>query len=151
MKSILFSATLLAGCTLSSQADEPAKPTLDWLTGCWQSEDGSSREVWSQSEDGYFFGYAVVLNEESVVFFEQMRIDPGAPPTFQAYPRGAGPSGFPAVSIAETSVTFANAEHDYPQKIKYMRDGDALNAVISLIDDTQQGIFNFKPCAAVAP
>ena len=151
MKQILFSAILLTGCALSSQADEAAAPTLDWLTGCWQSEDGTSREVWSQSEDGYFFGYALVLNEGKVVFFEQMRIDPGAAPTFQAYPRGAGPSGFPAVAVTNASVTFANPDHDYPQKIKYTREGYALNAVISLIDDTQQGTFNFLPCPADAP
>jgi len=143
---LITSFILLAGCTLSRAASQPPPQSLDWLTGCWQSENGSTREVWSRSEDGFFFGYSVVLNEEKVVFFEQMRIDPGEMPTFQAYPRGAGPSGFPAISVTETGVTFANPEHDYPQKIIYTRDGDALKAVISLIDDTRRGHFNYVAC-----
>lgn len=146
-KALLFaSLILLAGCTLTRAASQPAAQTLNWLTGCWQSEDGSTREIWSQSEDGYYFGYSVVLKEDKVVFFEQMRIDPGGMPTFQAYPRGAGPSGFPAVSLTEKGVTFANPDHDYPQKITYIREGDALKAVISLIDDTRQGHFNYVAC-----
>jgi len=146
MKTILIGTLLLGGCVLGSQAETPAASSLDWITGCWQTEDGGTREVWSVSEDSFFFGYSVVYNEGDAVFFEQMRIDPGTPPTFQAYPRGQGPSSFPAIEITETSVTFANPDHDYPQKIKYVRDGATLNAVISLIDDTRQGTFNFVGC-----
>ena len=148
MNKLIFGLALLGGCTLTSQAETPAPDTLDWFTGCWQSTDGSTREVWSASEDGYLFGYSVVLNDGKVVFFEQMRIDPGTPPVFNAYPRGHDPSGFPAVSVGESSITFANPAHDYPQKIAYARDGDTMKAVISLMDDTRQGHFDFVACPA---
>ena len=147
MKQLILTSLFLGACTSITQAD-PASPTqLDWLTGCWQSTDGSTREVWSVSEGGYLFGYSVVFNNSDAVFFEQMRIDPAEPPVFNAYPRGDGPSAFPAIDQTDTSITFANAEHDYPQKIKYWQDGTELKATISLIDDSQAGAFSFAPCA----
>ena len=80
------------------------------------------------------------------MFFEQMRIDPGETPTFNAYPRGDGPSPFQATELSEGAVTFANAEHDYPQKIRYWRDGDKLRATISLFDGNQANAFAFDAC-----
>lgn len=127
-------------------ADEAQPSSLDWLTGCWQTKSGEIREVWSESEDGYYFGYSVVMQGKQVVFFEQMRIDPGPSPIFNAYPSGLGPSAFPASETANSSITFANPDHDYPQKIRYARDGDNLNAVISRIDDSAQRHFNYRPC-----
>lgn len=143
----VWSFVLLAGCTSISAADEPEASKLDWLTGCWQSESGETREIWSQSEGGYYFGYSVVMQDDQVVFFEQMRIDPATPPVFNAYPAGAGPSAFPAIEIGEETITFANAEHDYPQKIRYWRDGAALRAQISLIDGDRPGSFDYLPCS----
>ncbi|MEM7458241.1 MAG: DUF6265 family protein [Pseudomonadota bacterium] len=140
-------AALMAGaCTSTMTAEEADPDHLDWFSGCWRSLDGSTREIWSTSEDGHYFGYSVVLNAGKLVFFEQMRIDPADMPVFNAYPRGAGPSAFPAVAVTENSITFANPEHDFPQKIKYVREGDQLKAVISLIDDTRQGHFNYIAC-----
>ncbi|MEO1553915.1 MAG: DUF6265 family protein [Pseudomonadota bacterium] len=143
---ITFAILAMSACTSLSQAEEADPNRLDWMTGCWQTQDGTTREVWSHSEDGYYFGYSVVLNDGHAVFFEQMRIDPAPMPVFNAYPRGDGPSAFPAENMTETSITFANPEHDFPQKIKYMRDGEMLKAVISLIDDGSPGHFSYIPC-----
>jgi len=146
VKHLLLSLAFLGACVQTSQAQEADPNRLDWLTGCWQSVDNGTREIWSGSEDGYYFGYSVVLKDGHAVFFEQMRVDPAPLPIFNAYPGGNGPFPFPATEISEHSVTFANPEHDYPQKIKYWRDGDALKAVISRIDDSGSGAFNFVPC-----
>ncbi len=142
----LLSAVLLSGCATLSAAEDAERNQLDWLTGCWQSASGETREIWSKSEGGYYFGYSVVLQAETVVFFEQMRIEPGQLPVFNAYPAGAGPSAFPAVNQGDETITFANPDHDFPQKIRYWRDGNALRATISLIDDSRQGAFNYVPC-----
>lgn len=128
-----------------AQGQKP--PELDWLAGCWQSAEGDTREVWSSSEDGYYFGYSVVFDQGQAVFFEQMRIDSGPNPVFNAYPRGHGPSAFPAIESSERAITFANAAHDFPQKIRYERIGETLEAVISKFDDSDQGHFKFVPCA----
>ena len=141
-----LSLCLASALTLSAHAEEADPNRLDWLTGCWQSEEGVTREVWSESEDGYYFGYSVVLKDGHAVFFEQMRIDPAPLPVFQVYPRGDGPFPFAAASLTETSVTFANPDHDFPQKIKYWRTDDGLRATISKIDDSSPGHFRFTPC-----
>lgn len=143
-----ISLILLSACVSAPSADQLAPTQFDWLTGCWQSEDGSTRETWSRSEGGYYFGYSVVYQDAQAVFFEQMRIDPGEAPTFNAYPRGAGPSPFPAADLGPGAVTFANGDHDYPQKIRYWREGDMLRATISLLDGSQAGAFTFLPCDA---
>jgi hypothetical protein len=137
----------LSACTLTTASEEADPNRLDWLTGCWQGDDGMTREVWSGSEDGYYFGYSVVLKDGHAVFFEQMRVDPAPLPVFNAYPAGKGPSAFPATEISDTSVTFANAAHDFPQKIKYWRDGARLRATISRIDDGGAAEFSFTRCA----
>ena len=140
--------TLLLGACVSQSNADTETTDLSWLTGCWESSDGSAREVWSSPEDGLLFGYAVTRAEGKLVFFEQMRIDPAPVPTFSAYPAGRGPSAFPAVDIAPSDITFANPAHDYPQKIRYYRDGPRLKAVISLIDGSRPGTFEYGPCPA---
>lgn len=138
---VAISATFSCAC-----ADEADPNRLDWMTGCWQSADGDTREVWSASEDGYYFGYSVVLKDGHAVFFEQMRIDPAPLPIFNAYPDGQGPFPFPASEISERRVEFANPEHDFPQKITYWRNGESLNATISRMDDSGRGAFSYLPC-----
>ncbi len=142
-----ISLILLSACASAPSATPNPFSQSDWLTGCWQSEDGGTRETWSVLEGGFYFGHSVVYQGDQAVFFEQMRIDPGETPIFNAYPRGVGPSPFPAIELAENSVTFANAEHDYPQKISYWRDRDQLRATISLFDGSQENAFTFVSCA----
>lgn len=147
IRTILFALLMCLTCP-GMFAEEADPNRLDWLSGCWQSTDGSTREVWSASEDGYYFGYSVVSKDGHAIFFEQMRIDPAPMPIFNAYPGGTGPSAFPTKDLTTNSVTFANPEHDFPQKIRYWRAGDTLKAVISRMDDTSPGTFEFVPCVA---
>ena len=141
-----ISLILLSACVSAPSAEPNPANHFDWLTGCWHSDDGSTREVWSKSEGGHYFGYSVIFQETEAVFFEQMRIDPGVTATFNAYPRGSGPSPFPATQTTDQAVIFANADHDYPQRIHYWRDGNQLRAKISKIDGSDAGEFAFRPC-----
>ena len=145
-KKIVVSTLTLLAITGPAATDEAQQ--LDWLTGCWQSANGETREVWSASEDGYYFGYSVAFDQGQAVFFEQMRIDPGPEPVFNAYPRGPGPSAFPAIESSDNTITFANSAHDFPQKIRYEKVGDTLKAAISKIDDSNRTHFEFSPCPA---
>jgi len=141
-----FCLLALSAGALTATAEAADPNHLDWLTGCWQSDDGVTREVWSTSEDGYYFGYSVVTKESRVIFFEHMRINSGPLPVFNAYPAGEGPYPFAATAFSETSITFANPDHDFPQKIKYWREGPRLRATISAMDDSNRGDFSFTPC-----
>ncbi|MCI4645370.1 MAG: DUF6265 family protein [Hyphomonadaceae bacterium] len=119
---------------------------LAWLEGCWITEDGSYREVWQRGGKNLLFGFATMSQDGEVVFFEQTRIELETP-AFYAYPAGVGPSPFPMVSMSEGEVVFLNPAHDYPQRIRYARESDALVAVISLADETRQNSWHFAHCS----
>jgi hypothetical protein len=140
-------ASLISACA-SAQSEAP-KPHdgFSWLTGCWELEDGSIREHWSAPEGEYMFGFAVNYHQGEPVFFEQLRIDPGAIPVLNAYPAGKGPSPFPMTESGEQSVVFANDQHDYPQRITYARQKDSLIATIALSDGGNLKTFDYRACA----
>ncbi|MEM7638242.1 MAG: DUF6265 family protein [Pseudomonadota bacterium] len=159
MKKLVFSGALLMLIPLPvAQASEPISPFFDWFTGCWVSEDGAMREVWSAMEGDLLFGYSVNIDldqdrypGQQVTFFEQMRIDlfedADHPPAFYAYPAGQGPTRFVQTDFGDRTVTYENASNDFPQRIRYWRDGAQLKAEISTLDDSSIRRFTFLPCS----
>jgi hypothetical protein len=141
---VLAACLLLGGCHAvpAPDSDHP----LGWISGCWENADGDYREVWSAPDHGYLFGYAMSLKSHAVTFFEQSRIDPGEAFTFNAYPGGKGPSPFREIERGENFIVFADASHDYPQRIRYTSDGDRMTAEISLIDGSKGQGFAFRAC-----
>ncbi len=122
---------------------------LAWLSGCWGSEDGSAREVWSADEGGVLFGYGVQHDADGQVSsFEQLRIeaDESGALAYIASPNGAAPTRFVSVLLTPNRARFTNAEHDYPQAIEYAREGDALAATISLIDGSNPVEYRWTRC-----
>ncbi|MEM9573211.1 MAG: DUF6265 family protein [Pseudomonadota bacterium] len=160
MNKLVFLFALLMLMPMSrAQASEPLSPFFDWFTGCWMSEDGAMREVWSANEGDLLFGYSVNLDLEQdrfpgaqITFFEQMRIDlmgdEDHPAAFYAYPAGQGPTRFVQTDYGDRTSTYENAENDFPQRIRYWRDGDQLKAEISTLDETTKRRFTFIPCPA---
>ena len=119
-----------------------------WLVGCWVSEDERSLEAWTKDSDTTLIGFSSVVSDNKVVFYELMSIrlgDQGAL-TFTAYPSNQPGGSFPAVSEEEQAVTFLNEDHDYPQRIRYRRDGDKLLADIARVDGEQQTDFRKTRC-----
>lgn len=151
-------ALLLASACAQAQnvgADGPPAP-FAWLEGCWASAAGA-REVWSQpyGDRPFLFGYGLsrrtVDGVEEVVFFEQLRIEPNMSGGFDyvATPGGVGPTRFAGGETdGETRAAFEDPEHDYPQRIAYVREGRRLTATISLIDGSNAQTFAFERCEA---
>jgi hypothetical protein len=145
MKRALFACLLLIGGCTAAPDMEGGHP-LGWMSGCWENADGDYREVWSAPDHGYLFGYALALKDDRVSFFEQSRIDPGKGFTFNAYPAGKGPSLFREIERGASHIVFADPGHDYPQRIRYAREGDRMTAEISLIDGSRGQGFAFRRC-----
>jgi hypothetical protein len=122
---------------------------LAWIAGCWQSEDGATREVWRAAADTHLFGHSVSTKGGEVSFFEHLRIaknqDAGGY-TLSAYPSGVGPSDFASASVDEHHISFENPAHDYPQKITYTREGNRMTGIISLVDGTNSNVWNYVRC-----
>ncbi|MFN4025797.1 MAG: DUF6265 family protein [Hyphomonas sp.] len=145
LASIPFFYAVAACGTLAPAAH--ADEGLKWMTGCWRTQDQTYKEVWSKPEAGFLFGYAMTYDETgALTFFEQSRIDGGAPAVFNAYPGGFGPSEFSETSRAKNTVTFANPAHDYPQKIVYTRKGSRMSATISLANGARAQTWEFRKC-----
>jgi hypothetical protein len=146
MKRSLVALSLLAASAMLAPAAH-ADEGLKWMTGCWRTADKTYKEVWTKSDSGYLFGYSLTYDETGAVsFFEQSRIDAGAPAVFNAYPGGFGPSEFPELSRGKNTVTFANQAIDYPQRIVYTRKGSRMTATISLINGAREQKWEFKKC-----
>ncbi|MDP1554251.1 MAG: DUF6265 family protein [Hyphomonas sp.] len=140
-----FAATFVGGCALAPAAH--ADEGLKWMSGCWRTQDQTYKEVWSKPEAGFLFGYALTYDETGALsFFEQARIDGGAPAVYNAYPGGFGPSEFTEESRAKNTVTFANSAHDYPQRIVYARKGSRMTATISLANGARAQTWEFRKC-----
>ena len=56
---------------------------------------------------------------------------------FDARPGGRPAVSFTAAELTDSSVVFENAEHDFPQKIGYRKNGD--NTVLAWIEGKREG------------
>ena len=112
---------------------------LGWMSGRWEMAAGErwTEEVWSAPRGGAMIGYSRSGQGEAVREFEFIRIEAGADgvPVYLASPGGrAPPTGFRLIEADATSAAFANPGHDFPQLIRYRRNGDEMIATISAGD-----------------
>ncbi len=155
MRAILLLGLFLALAPKVHAASELPDPMTDpsgsfgWLEGCWITRSGATREVWAQAGEAHLFGFNTVLKDGRVSFFEQLRIEKtGTAWSFFAYPRGKGPTVFPASAMGANTVTFRNDKHDFPQVIRYRRNGAGLTVEISHASGTDTRRWDFVPCKA---
>ena len=134
----------LAALLLAAADQAPALP--DWMAGCWETRTGSkwAEECWTVPRAGMMMGSGRSGDGEQIRDWEVMQIvrldtdDPAVPPmTFYGAPSGQNRTPFTLIHSADPGVTFVNAEHDYPQRIRYWRDGDALVAEVALKDGSK--------------
>ena len=145
LSAMLAAALLIA----ASPAAEPVAGVADlaWLAGQWEREDGGewTRESWAEPRGGVMLGHSLSGTGERAKGFEFLMLQPGADgvPTYMAQPGGKPPVAFALVAQDAASATFENAAHDYPQRIRYVRDGDMLTATISKIDGSEAMSWRF--------
>ena len=60
-------------------------------------------------------------------------------------PNGGAPVEFAWVGQDDRSIEFANPAHDFPQRIRYWREGNKLNAEIALIDGGRAIRWSYAP------
>lgn len=107
---------------------------LDWLQGRWCQTTGNAltEEVWMSGSKGSSVGMARTLVDGNMTSFEYLRIvHKDGQTDYIAQPNGKSPTVFAATEIGPQSATFENPDHDFPQRISYVRAGDALLAEIA--------------------
>jgi hypothetical protein len=129
-------------------AQSPATTSdLAFLTGCWRFERAGRivEEHWLAPAGGSLFGISRTVAGEQTVDFEflQLRDLPDGL-TYIAKPSRQPEASFKMTTRTADEVVFENPQHDFPQRIRYRRSGDALHARI-------EGIVDGKPRAVDFP
>lgn len=136
MKAILVAAALL----LMGQAPPPTTSVSDlaWLSGRWLTADNGrwTEEVWAGPRGGTMMGFSWTGEGSNIGEYEYLRVQSGEDDevVYLARPGGGPGVGFQLVQAEGTSATFENPSHDFPQRIRYQRDGDVMVATISKLD-----------------
>lgn len=123
-----------------------------WMAGAWELRDGErwADEFWTPPRGGLMIGAARMGSGDRLTEFEHSRIVRHADGSmsFVAQPRGAPPTEFRLVDSGPQMVEFANPDHDYPQRVRYWREGRTLNARISRMDGSDRMEWNYRPMGA---
>lgn len=115
----------------ASAADEARAPA--WMAGYWLSCEGGRQtaEVWINGGGGDLL-VGVNLNgaapKQAFEFMRMTAVDGRL--AFIAMPNAAPETVFPLKSLEGARAVFENPAHDFPQRVIYERDGDALKARI---------------------
>jgi uncharacterized protein DUF6265 len=124
--------SVASACSLFAQGS-----TIDrvkWLQGCWQSTRGEStvEEQWMPPRGGTMLGMGRTVRGGKTTEYELVVIkEQGDALAYEAHPSGQPSATFLSTMASESSVVFENAQHDFPQRVGYRRDGaDGLQAWI---------------------
>ena len=125
MLAVLLGACFVAGAS----AAEPEITRLAWLSGCWASDGGEpgSGEQWSAIAGETMLGMGRTVRRGKTVNseFMELRHLPDGRLAFIAHPSGQPTAAFPVLTLTDTSVVFENLQHDFPQRVAYVRAGDS--------------------------
>ena len=140
--------TAALAAALIQTASPASAPDLSWIAGYWL-DCANGREVsetWSDPRAGLMVGHALTM-ARGRVSFELSHIGPTPQGyAYVAQPGGAPPTVFVMAETGPMRVVFANAENDFPTRVIYERDGDALKARIEGEIDGQARsmVWNFR-------
>ncbi len=150
MRALLFLAALLLAPAAHGQTLED----LHWLKGCWRTTDPGPviTEVWSAPPMPAMIGYSYTTHDGATQGWEAMRIETGEDGVFfVGMPNGGAAVRFRLhAGHGDTDARFDNPQHDYPQTIRYRRDGNRLTATISHLDGGDAITFAYRRIACSA-
>jgi hypothetical protein len=143
----VIAAAVLLSLSLSVKAHAGDLP--DWLTGEWRQDRGDrwDEEVWTLPRGGMMIGVGRAGRGDSLRSWEVMRIVRAADGTltFHGAPEGGPATVFPLVGQGVREISFANPDHDYPQRIRYWREGRLLMAETSKMDGSGAQSWTYSP------
>lgn len=140
----------MIGLLLLAEATTLQMPAF--ISGCWEEKrdgGGWTEECWTDTRGGLMIGSGRDGNGDKVGHWEWMRIERGADGslTFYGSPKGASPVAFKATEADGKSITFVNAAHDYPQRVRYLATETGLDAEVSLADGSKPNRWSYRRTA----
>jgi len=110
----------------------------EWLIGLWENKraKGSTFEQWSKASESELKGKSFMIKEKDTIVFENVRLVMQKDGVFYIPMVKDQNNGkevpFRSTSLSSNEMIFENPEHDFPQKITYVRiTQDSLVAEIS--------------------
>ena len=131
--SLLFLIILCIGIAVPVEGDSDLNG-LQWLVGQWKGQLGKNTyyEIWKSTNHGTLEGSAYMVNSQGkTIFTEVLRIDKiGSHVVFIAAVKKNHPVLFTLIDISgennKSQWVFENKEHDFPQRIIYIRESPDL-------------------------
>ena len=135
-------ASFLALAVPAAQAQGTGIATMGWLAGCWASENSEpgSAEHWMAPAGGTMLGVGRTVKAGKTPQHEFMLISetPDGKLNFIALPSHRKErTTFAQLRLQEGEVAFENADHDFPQRVMYRRDG--ANTLLAAIEGMRGG------------
>lgn len=130
--------------------------SLAWLAGCWArvSGEAGSGEYWQPLAGGTMLGIGRTVRNGKTVEYEFLRLheDEQGRVVYTATPSGQKETAFVASELGESTATFENPAHDFPQRIVYNRpDADSMVVRIEGEHQGQHRAIEFRFTRAACP
>lgn len=136
-----IAAAMVIAAAVSAIAQQSAGvDRVAWLQGCWEmrSPQGTVEEQWMAPRGGAMIGIGRTVRDDRLVEYELVVVrEQGGRLAYEAHPSGQPSAVFLSREITDAMVAFENAEHDFPQRIAYRRDGP--DRLAAWIEGTRQG------------
>lgn len=129
----LFVIVMAGGQTAAAPSTVPSIKDVAWIAGCWDSTRGTRHvaEHWMPPEGGTMMGVSRTTVGDKTTEWEFLIIRQSEKGLeYVAKPSRQPEAIFTAARAAANEVVFENPAHDFPKRISYKRDGDALTASI---------------------
>jgi hypothetical protein len=129
--------------------DGPALPA--WLAGTWQMQQGSAwaEELWTAPRDGMMLGINRAGFGPTVESWDLIRIQrkPDGRLVYSVQERGGQAIDFVMRVASDEAIEFTNPAHDFPQRLRFWRQGQLLMAEAAKMDGSNVTRWNYRPVA----
>ena len=128
--------------TVTSGGQKSGVDQLEWISGCWASDDGKERieEQWMKPAGQSMMGMSRTVAGGKTVFTEyvQIREAKGEIAYVVSLGLSARPVSFKLIKSSDSEVVFENPEHDFPQRVIYRR--ESADALFARIEGKERGV-----------
>ena len=111
----------------------PTVRDVTWIAGCWELTNGTRHivEQWTAPEGATMMGVSRTVADGKTTEYEFLLIREGAHGLeYVAKPSAQSEATFTATRVSASEIVFENLAHDFPQRIIYRKEGNALKAAI---------------------
>lgn len=133
-----IAAACVAGASLTAQAG--GLDDLAWMAGSWMERKGGTdtEEHWLAPRGGLMLATNRTVKDGKASAFEFLRIElRDGKPVYLSMPNARPATEFRTAEHAPTRIVFEDPGREFPRRILYWRDGEALMARIEGTIDGQ--------------